>query len=187
MNKLPFEKRLAVKSGERSYVFCFRQAVPEDFDAVMELQDAAAQAVPAEKRHTFVLLTKEELEESLREDFCVAVYAGTRLAAFSLVVLNRVTDRNLGTYLGYDREKLLRTVTYDTTFVHPEFRGFGLQRFIIDVKSDEARRRGAEEALATVSPDNDQSLANTFAMGFEVAERKPMYAGLDRYIMRKKL
>lgn len=208
MNTMPFTITLTSRGGERSGTFTFRQAVPEDHDTVMALQDAAARAIPADKRHTFVLLTEQELEESLAEDFCVTVWAdadtslsscaasaasgdalcaGRRLAAFSLVVLNRVTDRNLGTYLGYDREQLLRTVTYDTTFVHPDFRGYGLQRLIIGIKSDEALRRGADQALATVSPDNAQSMANTLAMGFEVAEQKPMYGGLERCIMRKYL
>ncbi len=196
MSTMPFEKQLAAHGGNSTQTFLFRQAEKEDFSAIMALQDIAAAAVPKEKRHTFVLLTKEELTESLAEDFCVTVWASRGkarhdaqeeavLAAFSLVVLNRITDRNLGTYLGYDREQLLRTVTYDTTFVHPDFRGFGLQRIIIGIKSDEALRRGASQALATVSPDNAQSMANTLAMGFEVAERRPMYGGLDRCIMRR--
>ena len=82
-------------------------------------------------------------------------------------------------------EQIARTVVYDTTFVSPDSRGFGLQRMAAWFKDLEARRIGAAEAIATVSPMNPASCRNIRASGFRVDARREMYGGLDRLVMKK--
>jgi hypothetical protein len=42
---------------------------------------------------------------------------------FSLMITNRPTERNLGHALGRTGVRLKESVTYDSTFVLPEYRG----------------------------------------------------------------
>jgi hypothetical protein len=138
-------------------------------------------------KDTFVLTTAEEFAESLDFDVCIGAYDGEVLVAFTLMVTYPYSTRNLGLYLGYDQERCAKCVTYDTTFVDPAYKGYGLQRMFIRLKDQVAIRLGAEEALATVSIDNSASLNNLRASGFGIVGRKKMYGGFDRLILRKML
>ena len=40
---------------------------------------------------------------------------------------------------------------------------------------------------ATVSPENQYSLNNALACGFVIADRREMYGGYDRYLLKKML
>ena len=120
-------------------------------------------------------------------DYCLGAFSGERLAMFTLMIVNRATPRSLGHALGYDERRLRQTVTFDSTFVSPEHRGYGLQRLALALKEREAAALGAQEALASVSPGNTQSLHNLLAGGFEILTRQMLYGGLDRYIVGKAL
>jgi L-amino acid N-acyltransferase YncA len=138
-------------------------------------------------KDTFVQTTKEELAESLDEDFCIGAFSGDSLTAFTLMIINRATRRNLA-YLFDDTEQSAQTsVVYDTTFVDPVYVGCGLQRYFITLKDKLAVRLGAVRAYATVSPDNAFSLSNMTANGFKTLGKKQMYGGYWRCILCKRL
>ena len=105
----------------------------------------------------------------------------------SLMIVNRVMPRSLGHALGYDEKRLRQTVTFDSTFVSPEHRGYGLQGLALPLKEREAAALGAQEALASVSPENTPSLNNLLAGGFTILTRQRLYGGVDRYIVGKTL
>ncbi len=172
------------KSG-RDHTFRLMRCGPADAARIMALQEEVLSGM--EDRTLFARTSEEELAESLREDWCLAVLDGEEMAAFTLMVVNRVSPRSAGTYLGYDEAQLLKCVTYDTTFVHPRFRGLGLQRELGRLKDEAAFALGAAEALATVSPENGPSLQNILLRGFEICGDQLLYSGVRRYIMRKKL
>ena len=165
--------------------FEFRRCTAEDLAAIFALQERVVRALPM--LELFACTTEAELAESLELDFCLGAYADDRLVMVSIMVTNRISPRNLGIYLGYEEARLLQTVTYDTTFVDPAFRGYGLQRLSFRFKDAEAAALGAREALATVAPDNDASLHNLLADGFAEVDRQSLYGGLDRMILRKTL
>lgn len=173
------------KNGLCDLQVIIRQCEKDELEDIIELQRYVYDAVP--EKDTFVFSTEEELAESLVTDVCIGAYENDRLIAFSLVVTNPYSPRNLGYYLNYPREKCLRCVTYDTTFVHPSYTGYGLQRVFLSLKDEIARELGACEALATVSPDNTVSLNNLKAGGFDIADEKKMYGERSRYIMSKSL
>ena len=185
MQKIPFTQEFTRKDGSDGKVFLFRNCRQEDIPAILDLQDTVYEGL-ADKA-TFVKLTEEELRESIEKDLCLMALWEGNLAAFSLVVANRVSPQNLGYYLGYSEEQMRECVTYDTTFVHPDYRGYGLQKLFIRWKDEEGRRMGAKWALCTVSPDNPNSLNNTLRAGFEIVEEKEMYGGIRRYVLRKSL
>lgn len=171
--------------GARLFQLEIRLCGRENLGGILDLQQKVYGNVS--DKDTFVQTTKEELAESLDEDFCVGAFSGDVLAAFTLMIINRASRRNLA-YLFDDTEQSAQTsVTYDTTFVDPAYVGCGLQRYFITLKDKLAVRLGAVRAYATVSPDNAFSLSNMTANGFETLGKKQMYGGYWRYIQCKRL
>lgn len=173
------------KNGGADILVLFRHCTAGDLDEILALQDAVYSAVP--DKETFVLTTREEMTASVAEDVAIGAYLSNRLVAFTLIVTGSHNPRHLGFVLGYDDEKRTHSVTYDTTFVHPDYTGYGFQRMFLTIKDRTARALGAREALATVSPKNAPSLRNLMADGFVVAGEKKMYKDLSRYVMKKSL
>ena len=184
MKDLPFSLSLKHRRLPAKY-FTFRRCTAQDIDEIMSLQNLVSSRL--EDEDLFVCNTREAYEEAMAEDFCFAAYTEGHLVYCSLMILNRQTPYHLGHYLHYTEEELLRSVSYDISFVHPAYRGFSLQRLGMNVKDEYARALGAVEALATVSPKNLHSLANARAHGFEILERRHMYRDVERFILRKKL
>jgi hypothetical protein len=71
--------------------------------------------------------------------------------------------------------------------VDDEFRGYGLQKQFVTLREEEALRAGAAEALVTIAPGNDYSLANFINSGYTIIETKPLYEGAVRHILSKQL
>ena len=163
--------------------FFVRKCTKDDLPAIMALQEDVMLQLPRED--IFVVTTEEEFRETLENDYCIAAFSGRRMVMFSNMILGRPTSRHLGFQLGYDEEQIARSVIYDTTFVAPDTRGFGLQRLAAWFTDREARSIGAAEAIATVSPMNPASCRNILANGFRVDSRREMYGGLDRLVMKK--
>jgi GNAT superfamily N-acetyltransferase len=172
------------KSG-KACALTIKRCGPDHYAEILSLQRRVYESIP--DKNTFVMTTEEELRESLLDDVCLGAFDGGRLVAFTLMVANRETPRNLGNYLNYSPQERARCVTYDTTFIDPAYHGYGLQRFFIAQKDEIAISLRAREALATVSPDNAYSLRNLRANGFQVASEQEMYGGVTRFVLRKKL
>jgi GNAT superfamily N-acetyltransferase len=173
------------KNGSTGLRVLIRRCVRDELEEILGLQQCVYDTV--QDKDTFVLSTEKELAESLETDVCLGAYVNDRLIAFTLVVINPASARNLGYCLNYPQEISRGCATYDTTFVHPSYTGYGLQRLFLSLKDAAARENGAGVALATVSPDNRVSLNNLKAGGFEIAEEKRMYGDRLRYVMRKSL
>lgn len=153
-----------------------------DIEAVLELQAFVIDSMPDPS--LLCGLEREELIDSVEKDFCMGIYDGERLVAFAQMVVNRDTPRNLGQKLGYPPE---RCVCFEIVFVHPDYRGLGLQAYALRRREEAAHALGAELGFVTVSPKNLYSLKNVLDNGFEVVERRKMYGGWDRYILKKVL
>lgn len=161
------------------------QAATGDADAILAMQQKVVDAL--EDRSIFVELSEAELLDSLENDFCLAIRSGNIICAMTVLVRNRISDRHVGTYLAYEDAQFLESVTYDSSFVIPEYRGYGIQKFLFAERDIAARQMGAKYALATVAPTNEFSLRNALESGFEIVDRRFMYAGVDRYVLRKEL
>lgn len=185
MRKIPFSPVLYRRDGSGGRKFLFRRCTEEDIPAILGLQELVYRGL--KQKDILIRITEEELRESLKFDRSLAAETEGALAAFSLVTANRVSDRNLGVYLGLKEEELSACATYEITFVHPDYRGYGLQRRFIRWKDEEAKKMGAKWALCTVSPDNPRSLENTLGAGFSILREMEMYGGVRRYILQKSL
>ena len=186
-----------------------RKCAPDDIDQVMALQDRVVQKIAADMRAErldpevddlkhfhgqdmrsaalFISDPREEIEYSLQNDFCIAAFDDDLMVGFSLMIFGGEGEKNLGTVLGYDEERLKTCVNFETTFIDPAYRGYGLQRLFGQLRNEEAIRLGATEALTSVSPDNEKSLANVMANGFVPVKEVVIYYGLKRLILRKDL
>lgn len=166
--------------GERELLI--RPIAAEDVVKVLELQAHVMDCLP--DKNLLVGAGEEQIRESIDLDFCAGIFDGERLVAFAMMVVNRETPRNLGQKLGFPAEKC---VYFDIIFVHPDYRGMGLQSYALALRDSVARELGAELAFVTVSPSNPHSLNNVKKHGFEVYDRREMYGGIDRYILKKVL
>lgn len=182
MQKLPCEMTMRRKSGEEK-TFLLRRCVPEDVDQIVALQDAVYDMIP--DKNIFVKTNRDEFLESIELDYCFCFMDGDEMAAFTLGVSGRLGYRNYGEYLEYDEEHLLKTACMDTSFVAPNYRGFGLQKYFFDLREQAAIEHGETEALTTISPDNEYSLNNAYKSGYEEVARMTIYGGIERSILRK--
>lgn len=155
----------------------------DDLEDILDLQRLVYDKVP--DKDTFVLSTRDEIKESLAQDVCIGVFHFGTLIAFTLMVVNRISKRNLAFSLGFDEEICRSAVTFDTTFINPMYTGYGLQRFLSDMREQYAVRLGASAAYATVSPKNTVSLSNIMSRGFHIVAEKTMYGNYRRFILKK--
>lgn len=179
-------KSIILKNSRGSEAaFEIRRCSEKDCGEIMLLQDEVASLIA--DKEMFAITTEDEITESLALDFCAGVYDDDRLVAFTLMIIPRITPRNLAVHFNVSREELLKSVTFDASFVHPGSRGYGMQNLFLDLRCEEALRLGAGAAYATVSPKNTASLRNLTSSGFKCAASKVLYGGKQRYIMRKEL
>lgn len=183
MRTLPCKIELTRSDGSSPRVFVIRACTPADCEEIVRLQDAVFAAVP--DKSTFFLTTEEEIAESLRLDKCFCATLEGRIVGMTLMVTGRPGNRNAGTCLGYDEKRLRNCVTMDVSFISPAARGYGLQQIFFALREEAARESGADEALTTISPDNEYSLGNALRSGYTVVAEKELYGGLRRYILRK--
>ena len=178
------EVRLARRSGEQE-TFVIRRCAMEDLAKILALQEK----ILAEIRDPaiFAATAEESFVESIREDYCLGAFCGEALAAMTLMVTGRYSERNYAHYLAYPKEAYASCVSMDLTMVDPAYRGYGLQLLFTELREEEAQRLGASEALVTISPDNEHSLHNLMRAGYEIVCTKELYGGLPRHVLRNRL
>ena len=112
----------------------------------------------------YVDTTREELIESLHLDYVIGAYEGDKLVGIATFIDARNTSRNLGKKFG---GKPNECYTFDAVFVHPEYRGLGLQRAFIELAKKQAVIDGASSIWTTVASANEHSYNNFTQLGFE--------------------
>jgi GNAT superfamily N-acetyltransferase len=180
----PEKITLSRRTGEREE-FLIRRCTEEDLSDILDLQLKIYEGIG--DPDIYALVDGEEIRESLLMDNCFAVFHGDSLVAYTMMIRNRVSYRNYGTYIGYPEERQKVCVSFEISMVDKAYRGYGLQRYFIEMREELARHMGAEEVLVTISPKNERSLANMQYEGFEIVCTKPLYQGAMRHILRKNL
>ena len=185
MIELPFDIMLLDGYGEPA-TFRIERAGKEYLDQVLEMQDRIMNTLP--NPDVYAPFTEEETVDQLWNDLCYVAFAENGdIAGFSVLIPNDREDQsnNYGHYFDYDDEHLARTASMDFTMVAPEYRGYGLQRVFNKIRHGDAIKMGATEAITSISPSNPYSLNNFFVLQYEVADRRKLYGGKDRYLLRK--
>ena len=111
---------------------------------------------------------------------------GTRFAGIFFILIPGTAEYNYGYDLDFTQEELLRVVHMDTVAVHPDYRGMGLHKRLMQEAEDYAEKLGTCILLATVHPDNCFSIRNFLQQGYTIEKHLPKY-GSVRCILRKDL
>ena len=109
---------------------------------------------------------------------------GERLAGAFDILIPGLGEYNYGYDLDFTEEELLRVVNMDSAAVHPDYRGMGLQKRLMQEAEKYIRAAGGQILLCTVHPDNLYSLNNVLNQGYVIMMKKEKY-GSVRYILRK--
>lgn len=159
-----------------------RRCGPADADAFYALQNEVHAAMPHPEQ--FVPDTRENITAYLTGDLCLGVYDGARLGAYFILRYCGQSEHNYAAFLGVPKSEWDHWANADSAIVHPDWRGNGLQRKLLEAALP-LLRPGIVGIGATVSPENQYSLNNALASGFTIAARREMYGGYDRYLLKK--
>ena len=140
-----------------------RRCTPAEAPAVFALQNEVRAAMPHPEQ--FVPDTLENIADYLRTGVCIGAWQQGRLGAYLILRLCGQSSENYAAFLGVPQSQWQHWANADSAVVHPDWRGIG----------------------ATVSPENQYSLNNALASGFEIVCRREMYGGYDRYLLEKQL
>ena len=160
-----------------SRTMTLRPAGPEDAAAFYALQNEVRAGMPHPEQ--FVPDTLENIARYLRDDLCIGGWDGGRLGAYFILRYCGQDEHNYAAFMGIPRPAWDGWANADSAVVHPDYRGNGLQRKLLEAALTRLRP-GIVGIGATVSPDNQYSLRNALACGFEIVCRREMYGGYDR-------
>lgn len=150
----------------------------ESMDDVMNLQHIVYESL--ENKEIFHPNTLEDNVTILDAGgHILGVFFERQLIAFRIVDIPGLERPNLGRDLNFDEEELKKVAIFDTTVVHPDFRGHGFQKKTLlksrEILLDQNYRHG----LATVSPNNLYSVRNLLKAGFVIRQLKKKYGEID--------
>ncbi len=115
-----------------------------------------------------------------------AVETGTgTVSAIFLAVIPGMDEKNLGRDVGMAESELPFIAHMDSAAVLPAYRGFGLQKRLMEAAEADLKARGIHYLMCTVHPDNQFSLNNVLRQGYEILTVKEKYGGHVRAILRK--
>ncbi|MFF2481117.1 GNAT family N-acetyltransferase [Paenibacillus sp. NPDC058071] len=159
-----------------------------DIPEIVALTREVATRMP-EPSH-FVSTDEECLVNYLHDE--VGVITGAcdeqgRIAAYTILTFPGRSEDNLGRELGISEDELPLVASLDTTIVHEDARGQGLQLQFHRHREQIARSRGMRYLYATVHPDNAYSIRNLEAAGLTRRFTRFMYGGLPRHCYAKEL
>lgn len=155
-----------------------RQDVPRVLTFLYQIRQAMAHP------EWFCLDTPEEFRERMENGSMRLWMAeeGEKLAGVFTVVFPGTSPVNYGWKLNLPENDLPRVVNMDTAAVHPDYRGRGLQRRLMETAE---RELGPNRILlCTIHPDNRYSLRNALNQGYEIQATLPMYGSI-RHFLRK--
>lgn len=109
---------------------------------------------------------------------------GEQIAAIFDYLIPGLESNNYGYDLNLPVEDLLCVINLDNAAVHPDYRGMGLQRKMIQIAEEHLRITGPHILLCTVHPENSFSLQNVLNQGYTIQKQLAKY-GSVRYILRK--
>ena len=161
-----------------------RRCGPADAAAFFALQNEVRAAMPHPEQ--FVPDTRENIAAYLAHDLCLGVFDGERLGAYFILRYCGQSEHNYAAFLGIPQAEWDHWANADSAVVHPDWRGNGLQRKLLEAALP-LLRPGVVGIGATVSPENQYSLNNALACGFTIAARREMYGGYDRYLLEKRI
>ena len=109
---------------------------------------------------------------------------GDRIAAAFDILHPGLASFNYGYDLDLPERELQQVVHMDTSAVHADYRGMGLQGRMVHTAEEALSGQGRKILLCTVHPENRYSLNNMLKQGYQIQRRVAKY-GSERYVLRK--
>ncbi|ATP38781.1 N-acetyltransferase [Solibacillus sp. R5-41] len=152
---------------------------------LMVLQQEVVEALP--DKAILQPLDEDELSNILQGNgLMVGVFVEGSLMAFRALLKPQMDAEHLGLDVGLTTDVQLKQVLYqEISNVHPQFRGYGLQRTMADIIMQQVNTTEFNVICATVMPFNIASLKDKFSQGMHVAALKYKYGGKLRYVFAK--
>lgn len=161
---------------------CLRYMTEENLEETMRLRELVRNGI--ENKRWYAASGRKDFEDALNHGFAlVCIVEGQVIASLQCLLENTdyASDR-------YDSEEMRsKCVDYSDTFVHPDYRGNGLQNIMEEKMEVLCREAGKTILLGTVDQDNHYSYENFRKMGYQEITRLIKYGGLERILMEKKL
>ena len=169
--------------GEKEYIV--RVLTPEHLESILRLQHTVLRAM--ENDDFLSPLTIVEFEDSLAHNLMIGAFVDNELIAFRALALPPMDDYHLGYDIGLSSEQLEHVVYQEITNVHPDYRGFGLQKKLGVIIMERLDASTYTYICATVAPFNIASLKDKLSQGMVIGALKKKYGGMLRYVFYKKL
>lgn len=125
--------------------------------------------------------------ECLEKHHTLGIFHEKELIAFGILYFGKGTPENLGHDLGVPKNLLFKVANVKLIIVRHDFRGQGLQRFIIGELEKKAQAMGYEILACTVSPKNHVSIRDFLLSGFVFWKQTPKYGVLLRNVYYKRI
>lgn len=156
-----------------------------DLPQINDLQQSVIAALP--DKNILQPLSNEELLNILGGNgLMIGAYAEEQLIAFrALLKPHEGEDEHLG--LDIAAKDLSRVLYQEISNVHPDFRGFGLQKTLANIIMKQIDLDQYDWVCATVMPYNIASLKDKFAQQMQIFSLKYKYGGKLRYVFAKSL
>ena len=171
--------------------FSISRIEPEDLPMVLDCMNEVYQNLP--EKSWFSMDPQEDLirymtvsgfglkAEVIDED-------GTKdLAAVFVARTSALVEENLGSYLDLEDSQLSLVAHMEIAMVRSAYRGYGLQKKLMEVAEEQLRSAGFHWLMGTAHPDNVYSVHNFQKLGYEFVTEALKYGGLRRYIFCKKI
>lgn len=162
----------------------FRKGNQRDTELFIQFLDTVKEEMT--QKEWFYLDPPEVVREMMADgtmELWLAMDADRLAAAFN--ILHPGLDSfNYGYDIGLTDEELLQVVHMDTSAVHRDYRGRGLQRKMVHTAEEELSGQGKRILLCTVHPENRYSLNNMLNQGYTIQKRVEKY-GSERFVLRK--
>lgn len=166
------ESQFAVKVLDKSYL-----------SKILALQEVVCDALP--NKDILQPLTEEEFLYILDgKGLLIGAFVDEeQLIAFRAVLIPEIDEEHLGYTIGLVNESDLNRVLYqEISSVHPDYRGYGLQKILAKVIMQQIETKDFDYLAATVMPYNIASLKDKFSQGFYIVGLKYAYGGKLRYV-----
>ena len=112
-----------------------RRCGPADAAVFYALQNEVRAAMPHPEQ--FVPDTQENITAYLAHDLCLGVFDGERLGAYFILRYCGQSEHNYAAFLGIPQAEWDHWANADSAVVHPDWRGNGLQRKLLEAASQD--------------------------------------------------
>lgn len=138
----------------------------------------------------------EEIIKAIKSGgFIIGVHNSShQLIAYRYIAIPQIEKNNMGYDLHLPYNEMTKVAHLETTIVHPDYRGNGIQSKTLQSAFPILKEKGIQHVICTVSPFNLFSLMNIMKNGLKIKVLAKKYGhsldgsdGLWRFILHKNL